>query len=234
MDVPASPSEVLAQPTRARLFSLLVELRRAASTEELADRLGMHPNGVRTHLDRLQQAGLVDREQERIPLGRPRDSWAVSPDAQPSGTAPTAYADLGRWLVRSMTAAKIGVREIEAIGRTIGRELAPQDSTASSERRMHDVLTTLGFQPQRERDSADRLTFRLGNCPYREVVPERQPMVCGLHRGITRGLLDAIDPTTKLTGFVPLDPSTAGCLIHLRGGLAVAPPENSSGETPTS
>jgi hypothetical protein len=44
--------------------------------------------------------------------------------------------------------------------------------------------------------------------------------VCTLHRGITRGLLDAIAPDTKLAGFVPLDPDTAGCLIELRGGLA--------------
>ena len=44
--------------------------------------------------------------------------------------------------------------------------------------------------------------------------------MCGLHRGITRGLLDAIDPQTKLVGFVPKDPYAAGCLIELRGRLA--------------
>jgi hypothetical protein len=40
--------------------------------------------------------------------------------------------------------------------------------------------------------------------------------VCTLHRGITRGLLDAIAPETKLAGFVARDPDTAGCLIELR------------------
>ena len=49
---------------------------------------------------------------------------------------------------------------------------------------------------------------------------ERQPLVCGLHRGITRGLLDALDPNTKLVGFVPKDPEFAGCLIELRGPMA--------------
>jgi hypothetical protein len=44
--------------------------------------------------------------------------------------------------------------------------------------------------------------------------------VCTLHRGMTRGLLDAIAPGTKLAGFVPRDPYAAGCLIELRGELA--------------
>jgi hypothetical protein len=44
--------------------------------------------------------------------------------------------------------------------------------------------------------------------------------VCGLHRGITRGLLDALDPETKLVGFDPKDPDAAGCLIELRGPMA--------------
>ena len=78
----------------------------------------------------------------------------------------------------------------------------------------------MGFQPQREPVADDRLTYRLRNCPYREAVRERQPLVCGLHRGITRGLLDALDPKTKLVGFVPKDPETAGCLIELRGPMA--------------
>ncbi|MGI8623563.1 MAG: hypothetical protein ACR2NB_08760, partial [Solirubrobacteraceae bacterium] len=72
----------------------------------------------------------------------------------------------------------------------------------------------------REVESDRRLTYRLGNCPYREAVRERQQVVCGLHRGLTRGLLDAIDPKTKLAGFVPKDPDAAGCLIELRGRLA--------------
>jgi hypothetical protein len=51
-------------------------------------------------------------------------------------------------------------------------------------------------------------------------VRERQSLVCGLHRGMTRGMLDAIDPKTRLVGFVAKDPDVAGCLIELRGPLA--------------
>ena len=63
----------------------------------------------------------------------------------------------------------------------------------------------------------DRLTFGLSNCPYRDAVRENQPAVCALHRGITRGLLDVLDPHAKLAGFVPRDADKADCLIELSG-----------------
>jgi len=220
MDVPTRPGDVLAQPTRARLFALLSEWRRPASTEELADALGLHPNGIRMHLERLHEVGLVVRERQRLARGRPRDAWAISPHAQPGGDPPTGYAELARWLVRSLAASSARVRDVEATGRQIGRELPARDAGVTGERRLHDVLTSLGFRPEREPVVGDRLTYRLRNCPYREAVRERQTVVCALHRGITRGMLDAIDTKTKLVGFEPRDPDTAGCLIEVRGRIA--------------
>jgi predicted ArsR family transcriptional regulator len=211
---------VLAQPTRARLFALLNELRRPASTEELADRLALQPNGVRVHLERLRGAALLARERERLARGRPRAMWAISGDARPGGGDPTGYADLARWLVRSLAAAGTRVRDVEAVGRTIGREIASDSGGGGGEQRMHGMLAALGFRPVREPVSGDRLTYCLRNCPYREAVRERQPLVCGLHRGLTRGSLDVLDPKTKLVGFEAQDPDEAGCLIALRGPMA--------------
>jgi predicted ArsR family transcriptional regulator len=92
MDLPRSvePGDVLAQPTRARLFALLEELKRPAGTAELAERLGLHPNGVRVHLERLLDAGLVARARARQARGRPRDAWTNSRDARPGGGPPSA------------------------------------------------------------------------------------------------------------------------------------------------
>jgi predicted ArsR family transcriptional regulator len=224
MDVPSPARDPLAQPTRARLFALLGTLHRPAPTEELAERVGLHPNGVRVHLERLHEAGLVARHRERRARGRPRDSWSVDPAAQPGGDPPTAYADLARWLVRSLVAVHARTRDVEAAGREIGRELAAaHPEPASSEQRFHDVLGALGFQPERMPDGADRMTYRLRNCPYRAVVRERQTLVCGLHRGITRGMLDAVDPKTRLSGFEPKDPEVAGCLVEVRGPMVAHP-----------
>ena len=218
MDLP-TPADALTLPTRKRLFTVLSELRRPAGTDELAAMVDLHPNGVRVQLERLREAGLVTRERVRQARGRPRDMWAVASDARPGGEPPSAYADLGRWLAGLISPRRISLRTVEANGREIGRELAPLGGTSSAEETMHATLASLGFQPRREVDSSGGLTYRLCNCPYREAVRENRDVVCTLHRGITLGLLDELAPKTKLTGFVPRDPDTAGCLIELRDGM---------------
>jgi predicted ArsR family transcriptional regulator len=219
MDLPMA-EDPLSQPTRGRLFRLLGELRRPAGTDELADRLQLHPNGVRAHLERLREAGLVTRKRTRQARGRPRDMWSVAAGARPGGDPPSAYSDLGRWLARAVRPGRTSLRAVETTGREIGRALAPEGGTSSPEETMHATLASLGFQPQREVDPDGSLTYRLCNCPYRDAAAENQSLVCTLHRGLTLGLLDAVAPETKLAAFVPHEPHAAGCLIELRGGLA--------------
>jgi predicted ArsR family transcriptional regulator len=221
----ASPADALAQPTRARLFSLLEELQRPASTDELAATLELHPNGVRVHLERLQDAGLVVRSRERRPRGRPRDSWVIAPDAGPAGDSPTAYADLSRWLVRGISSSQTRVTDVEATGREIGRELVDQDAAGPPAQQMQRALAGLGFRPRREPSHSGELIYTLANCPYRDAVRENQPIVCALHRGLTRGLLDQLSPDTELIAFVPHDPYAAGCKIQLRGPLSEDTPK---------
>jgi predicted ArsR family transcriptional regulator len=209
------PEDLLAQPTRARLFALLGELGRAAGTVELAERVDLHPNGVRLHLERMEEAGLVARERARQARGRPRDAWTIAPDAQPGGEPPTAYNDLGRWLARAIPARPGRLRDVEATGREIGRELAPRSAESGGTEALQSTLSALGFQPGLQQETPDRMTLCLGNCPYRDAVRENQAVICTLHRGITLGLLDVLDPHAKLTDFVPRDPDTAGCLIKV-------------------
>jgi predicted ArsR family transcriptional regulator len=121
VDAPSITSgDVLAQPTRARLFSLLEELKRPAGTVELAERLDLHPNGVRLHLERMEQAGLVARARVRRSRGRPPVGWTIAPDATPGGEAPRAYRDLGRWLARALGSGG-GLRGVERTGRQVGQ-----------------------------------------------------------------------------------------------------------------
>lgn len=218
VDTPAATGGVdaLAQPTRARLFAVLAELKRPAGTAELADRLGMHPNGVRVHLLRLEAAGLVVRDRARQARGRPRDGWAIAPDAQPAGSPPTGFRELGRWLARAIPARPGRLREVEAAGRAIGQDLVrDQQGGLASADTLDSTLAALGFQPHVELTEPDGANYCLGNCPYRDAVRENQAVVCTLHRGITRGLLDVLEPGARLVNFVPRDPDTAGCLIEV-------------------
>ena len=211
-----SPSDVLAQPTRARLFAQLAALGRPAGTNELAVELGLHPSGVRLHLERLHTAGLIARERAPQTVGRPRYSWSIAPDARPGGDPPGSYRQLARWLASSIPAGPGRLREVERAGRELGRELPSTRGPSPAEETMGRALTALGFAPQRE-PAQGRVIFRLGNCPYRDAVRENQPVVCALHRGLTRGLLDQLAPGARLASFVPKDPDRAGCLIEVEG-----------------
>jgi predicted ArsR family transcriptional regulator len=209
---------VLAQPTRRRLFALLGTLGGAATTAELAERLSLHPNGVRTHLQRMRDAGLVIHRRAARPRGRPRDEWAIAPAARPGGDPPHAYGALAVWLARSIPATPDRLREVETAGRAIGRQLATT-AAAVPEQAIGDQLAALGFQPHMQREPGGRLRCRLGNCPYRDSVRANQDVVCSLHRGLTQGLLDRLAPAATLERFVPHDPDRAGCEIDI-GGLA--------------
>lgn len=217
MELPTSDiADPLSQPTRARLFAVLLDDMRPMSADDLARRLDMHPNGIRAHLERMEGAGLVTRIRTPRPRGRPRDEWSIAADARPGGRPPRAYRDLGRWLARALGGDQRRVSDVESTGREVGREIAPRRGD-SPQATMQDALTALGFQPHANRVAAGTLSFCLANCPYRDAVEQDPEVVCTLHRGMTQGLLDVVAPTASLSKFVPRDPDIAGCLIELSG-----------------
>jgi hypothetical protein len=70
LPVVADPEDVLSQPTRARLFALLAELKRPAGTAELAERLELHPKRDQTSSG-AARAGGSDRASARQAGTRP-------------------------------------------------------------------------------------------------------------------------------------------------------------------
>jgi predicted ArsR family transcriptional regulator len=214
MDLPPIPDDVLGQSIRARLFQALARLRRPATTQELAAQVGRHPNSVRVQLQRLADAGLLERRDVAQPRGRPRQEWAIAAAARPAGRRPQALEQLSRWLARAAGTGG-GLRDIEAAGREIGREIAPERRDRPVAQALHDSLAALGFAPECHTGDGPDVRYVLGNCPYRDAVAENQPVVCALHRGMTIGLLERLDHKARLTGFLPKDPYRAGCFVDV-------------------
>ena len=206
MDAPfaISPDDVLAQPTRSRLFALLGELKRPAGTVELAERLDLHPNGVRIHLERMQQAGLIERARVRLQRGRPPTPGRSPPMPGPGGPllAPIRIS-AGGWPGRCGRASPGCAASRRPVARSGGsshpRPRLGADAFEAS-------LIALGFQPTATAREDDGVTFCLRNCPYRDAVRENQPAICALHKGITRGLTEVLLPEAKLSAFVPQRP----------------------------
>lgn len=214
MDLPVVTDSALGQPTRAQIFSFLVERRAPATTDEVARHFDLHPNGVRRHLERLLEGGFVTRNRVRMGQGRPRDSWAISSEAHPGGRRPRAYSDLATWLARAIPGDEERLDEVERVGHEIGREMAdeiPADPVES----FQQAIAALGFQPELESAGEGGFTCTLGNCPYRDSAMQRPDVVCTLHRGITSGLLSRLAPEAKLVSFEPYSPDRAGCRIEV-------------------
>jgi predicted ArsR family transcriptional regulator len=219
LDLPANTDDVLSQRTRGRIFAWLVDQKAPASTDALATALGLHPNGVRRHLERMHEAGLLERTRSKGRRGRPGDLWSVAPGAEPGGGQPTGYADLARWLARAIPAGRNRLREVEKAGRDIGRELAPDRHGEDPVEGFRQAVASLGFSPEVELRGEDGFVCRLENCPYKASVMENQEVVCALHKGITDGLLAELLPGTKLERFEPHDPERAGCVVAVSGSI---------------
>jgi predicted ArsR family transcriptional regulator len=214
--VPAD--ELLADRSRARLFALLADRARPATTSELAEAMQLHPNGVRRHLAALEAAGLVTRAHTEGGRGRPADTWMAAPGATAGPATSSAYRELARWLARAVAGGATEPDGMRAVGRAIGRELAADEGAPerdADDDRIGGHLASMGFAPQRLPMADGRTAFMLGNCPYCDAVRENQPAICGLHRGMTEGLLEVLLPAAELTRFVAEDPRSAGCLIEI-------------------
>lgn len=209
------------QGTAARVLAELVASGTALSTGALAARLEMHPNGVRQHLQRLEARGLVERDREHRPRGRPRDVWRAPAEAAHAlpGTA-EEYRELARWLA---CLAERGCDELEAVGRDLGRELLGRLGARACGGDAADALTrafaALGFAPRREGSaepsSVPAVRLRLCRCPYADVAAAHPRLVCGLHSALTAGLAAAVAGDGATVRLLPDDPRKGRCLVEV-------------------
>lgn len=217
---PATPDS--GHRTEARIIEVLRRSASPLAVSEVADALSMHPNGIRNHLRRLEARQLVSGAPERGAIGRPRVLWSVTPRAVAEAELPHTGWSMARSLARAIPATSARLDEVETAGIEMGRELADElGSMSDGDDPMQTALKALGFAPERQEDG-ERVRYRLRTCPYAEAVKENPSVVCTLHRGVVRGVLERVQPTSELTDFEPHPPEIAGCIVEIstpgRGG----------------
>jgi predicted ArsR family transcriptional regulator len=206
------------QPTEARLVALIRAAQAPLDTATIARRLALHPNGVRVQLQRLESRGVVERDTARGEVGRPRALWRLTPRAIAEADLPHTGWAMARSLARAIPATSARLREVEDAGTEMGRELTGylgQATGGDARKALGNALEALGFEPRRT-DDGRRARYRLMTCPYADTVRENPTVVCTLHRGIVRGVLESVAPAAELTAFEPKDPGPAGCIVEVR------------------
>ncbi len=184
--------KALGDETRYAMYEELARSTAALSANDLAERLGIHANTVRLHLDRLREVGLVDVEAvHRGTVGRPQHLYFLSAGAPGLGFDPPAHALLAGLL--AALAERVGADASEAAetGRVWGGEAGKRTRSRSCLSALEAELAKLGFEPALGADSAmGRIEFL--HCPFRELAEAYPELVCNLHRGLCEGVVDAV------------------------------------------
>jgi predicted ArsR family transcriptional regulator len=222
MDLPGAtplqlPSQdvlrVLGDNTRYAIYLELARSPRPQVTAEIAETLGLHPNTVRPHLDRMREVGLLEVTTDaRGEVGRPQHRYSLAPDSPSLGLEPPTMPMLAR-MVLSM-ARRVGANEADAAadGEAEGAVRAARYAAAPSalEALVAD-LDRLGFDPvvtgddEAVDDDDEPVTavVAFANCPFADLARDHPDLVCALHRGLVAGFVAQMGDA-EVTEFCPL------------------------------
>jgi predicted ArsR family transcriptional regulator len=200
---------------RAGILEVLVDQPEPCTVGALSALTHQHPNTIREHLEGLVGDRLAARV--RAPAsGRGRPAWLYSATLD-VGSDPGAsdYAGLASALAAQIarTSKQPRADAIEA-GRAWGRDLVRRTpvrmgegkgpvhdpptapSAVSARRQVVSLLEELGFAPSPDARAA---VVKLRRCPLLEAAHQSPDVVCGVHLGIVRGVLDELGNDSEQT-----------------------------------
>ena len=188
--------KALADDTRYAVYRELASSTSALSAQDLADRLGVHANTVRLHLERLREVGLVDAEAvRRGTVGRPQHLYFLAAGAPGLGFDPPAHALLAGLLAALAERVGADTEDAADIGHAWGADAGLRATTRSCLGALEAELNRLGFEPAVEpgdgtSEGGVRIEFL--HCPFRELAEAYPELVCNLHRGLCEGVVDKV------------------------------------------
>lgn len=176
--------------TRDRILQTL--LRRPRTTiNELAEAVGINPISVRHHLTNLQVEGLVDAEEERHGVGRPRLVYFLTEDGLER--FPTRYLRLTTRLLSQMKEklpSPIVGELFKEVATGLAEEHKEQLEGLSVEERLETVkelLAAEGFVVEWEK-KGDEYHIHEITCPYLQVG-QAHPEVCTVDQTLISKML---------------------------------------------
>ncbi len=198
-----------------RRLAVMRELRATPDgldVEELARRLGVHPNTVRWHLGVLADAGLIaSRSAGARGPGRPRILYRVRVE---SGTdAGGEHRVLATILADALAASETGGARAEAAGQAWGRHTVTPEAkelgVADAVARVVDLLELQGFDPV-----ASGCSITMRRCPFHDLAEAHTEVVCAAHRGLVAGALEELRAPVAVRALRPfVEPDS--CVLEL-------------------
>ena len=215
--------KVLGDNTRYGIYLELARAARPLVTAEIAETLGLHPNTVRPHLERMREVGLLEVTTDaRGEVGRPQHRYSLAPDAPSLGLEPPTVPLLARMVLAMAERLDASADDAAAVGEGRGRP-APRATPTRHRRsrRSSPTSTALASTPSSPPMSSTRPTSAIvafANCPFAAFAATHPELVCGLHRGLVAGFVAAMGDA-EVREFCPLAHRTP-CQVSI-GPVAV-------------
>lgn len=209
--VPLDVLKALGDNTRYAIYLELARSARPLTTADISAGLGLHPNTVRPHLERMRDAGLLDVEVGgRGDVGRPQHRYSISVTAPSLGLEPPTMPLLARMLLTMAQRLDAGADDAEAVGRSEGAGRAvPFEHAPSTLEALVSDLDRLGFDPVvgDDPDDPDAAVVAFANCPFADLAAQHSELVCSLHRGLVAGFVATMGDA-EVAEFCPLTSRT--------------------------
>ena len=185
--------KTLGDNTRYTIYLELARSPRPLATADVSESLGLHPNTVRPHLERMREAGLLDVEVSgRGDVGRPQHRYSIASDAPSLGLEPPTMPMLARMVLSMASRLQASADDAEAVGRSEGvaRAASYRHAPSTLEAVVAD-LDRLGFDPivTDGPSGVDDAVVAFAHCPFAELAEQHPDLVCGLHRGLVAGFV---------------------------------------------
>jgi predicted ArsR family transcriptional regulator len=178
--------------TRQKVLARLLERGPSTVTDLSAD-LGVVPVTMRTHLQALQEQGLVCAQDERGHVGRPRRRYQLTAKAR--ALLPNRTGALAASLLAGLQALT-GSRGVDQLLDVAASRLAARHAPDLAGKSLPDRVTAAEALLNEEsglasvEETGDRFLIRDYNCPYAELAIER-PEICRYHTQVVTRLLGA-------------------------------------------
>lgn len=176
--------------TRDRILQTLLRSPRS-TINDLAAAVGINPISVRHHLTNLQMEGLVDAQEERHGVGRPRLVYVLT--AEGMERFPTRYLRLTTRLLAQMKESMPGpmVSQLfSQVAEDLAAEYTKQLKGLSMEERLDTVKELLaeeGFTVEWEK-TVDGYRIHEITCPYFQIG-QNHPEVCTVDQTLISKML---------------------------------------------
>ena len=220
------------QGLKAQRYRLLADARRLAILEalgegprqvpELARLLNIHPTTVRSHLEKLEEAGVLEAE-AGVPSGRGRPSKRYKLRRPLLASDPEVRLFVGSLvsLLRQASGESAATSAAEAEGERRGRELGRTFKHPSQEQALREVielLEHLSFAPAPPVSKGDAVEVDIRHCPLRvDPYDPDGAVVCAFHKGLVRGVAEVASDAEVDVRLLPFV-APGICRVELRIG----------------